>query len=70
MFLSISLAVLNLLPVPVLDGGHIFIFILEACIRRPLSIAAQERASTVGMILLLMLMVFAVGNDLSSMVTG
>jgi len=70
MFLSISLAVLNLLPVPVLDGGHIFIFILEACIRRPLSIAAQERASTVGMILLLMLMVFAVGNDLSSMVSG
>jgi regulator of sigma E protease len=70
MFLSISLAVLNLLPVPVLDGGHIFIFILEACIRRPLSIAAQERASTVGMILLLMLMVFAVGNDLSSMVAG
>jgi regulator of sigma E protease len=70
MFLSISLAVLNLLPVPVLDGGHLMIFLLEACIRRPLSLAAQERASQVGMVLLLLLMVFAVGNDLSSMMAG
>jgi regulator of sigma E protease len=70
MFLSISLAVLNLLPVPVLDGGHLVIFILELVIRRPLSLAAQERAAQVGMVLLLLLMVFAVGNDLSSLVTG
>ena len=67
-FLSISLAVLNLLPVPVLDGGHLFFFLLEGIRRRPLSMRFQEVANQVGMLLLLALMVFAVGNDLLQLV--
>ncbi len=63
-FLSISLAVLNLLPVPVLDGGHMLFFTIEAILRRPLSLKVQEVCTQVGMFLLLSLMVFALGNDL------
>lgn len=70
MILSVSLAVLNLLPVPVLDGGHLMIFTIEAVIGEPLSLEAQERASQIGIFILLCLMVFAVGNDIVSMVEG
>lgn len=64
-FLSVSLAVLNLLPVPVLDGGHLTFFLLEA-IRggKPVSIRVQEYAMRVGMTLLLFLMVYALRNDI------
>jgi regulator of sigma E protease len=63
-FLNVSLAVLNLLPIPVLDGGHIFFFTLEALKGGPISIRVREVATQVGMFLLLALMVFALGNDL------
>ncbi len=62
--LSVSLAVLNLLPVPVLDGGHLVFFFLEA-IFGPMSTKKKEAAQLVGMVLLLSLMVFAVTNDLT-----
>lgn len=65
--LSISLAILNLLPIPILDGGHLVFFTLEAIKGGPLSVAVQERAAQVGVLLLLILMVFAFGNDLSRM---
>jgi len=67
-FLSVSLAVLNLLPVPVLDGGHLLFFLIESIRRKPLSIRAQELCNQVGMFLLLGLMVFALGNDLLRLV--
>lgn len=62
--LSINLGVLNLLPVPVLDGGHLFFFAIEAIIGRPVSLKYREKAQQVGIFLLLMLMIFAFANDI------
>jgi regulator of sigma E protease len=62
--LSMVLAFMNLLPIPALDGGHIMFIGIESITRRKLSDTFMERAQVVGMILLLALMVFAVGNDL------
>ncbi len=63
-FLSIQLGILNLLPIPVLDGGHLFFYLFEIVFRRPLSLRAREIAQQVGLILLLMLMVMAFYNDI------
>lgn len=63
--ISINLAVLNLLPIPVLDGGHILFFALEAVLRRPVGLRTREVAHQVGFFLLLLLMVFAVYNDIA-----
>lgn len=63
--LSVSLAILNLLPIPVLDGGHLLFFLLEALRGgRPLSLRALQIANNVGLAMLLGLMAFALGNDL------
>ena len=62
--LSVSLAIFNLLPIPVLDGGHLLFFTLGAIRGEPLSMKLQRIASQVGMCLLLLLMVFAFSNDL------
>ena len=61
--ISINLAVLNLLPVPMLDGGHLFFFVIEAIMGRPLSLKKREAAQQVGFVLLLLLMVYALYND-------
>jgi len=61
--ISINLAVLNLLPVPVLDGGHLLFFACEAVLRRPVSLRKREIAQQVGLAMLLLLMVYAVFND-------
>lgn len=63
-FLSINLAILNLLPIPVLDGGHLIFLIYEGIVGRPLPLAMRQRLLQVGLFLLLGLMVFAMGNDL------
>ena len=63
--ISINLALLNLLPVPILDGGHLLFFAIEAILGRPLSLKKRELAQQVGFFLLLLLMVFAVYNDLA-----
>ncbi|WP_372966227.1 RIP metalloprotease RseP [Marinobacter sp.] len=63
-YLSVSLGVLNLLPVPVLDGGHIVYYTIEAIRRKPLSEKTQELGLRIGMALILTLMVFALYNDL------
>lgn len=62
--LSVSLAVINLLPIPALDGGHLLFLLLEGIIRKPISLKAQERATQVGFYLLLSLMVFVIYNDM------
>ncbi len=64
-FISIQLGILNLLPVPVLDGGHLVFFLFELVFRRPLSLRAREIAQQVGLGLLLLLMLLAFYNDLS-----
>ncbi|MGF2686414.1 RIP metalloprotease RseP [Marinobacter sp. DUT-3] len=63
-YLSVSLGVLNLLPIPVLDGGHIIYYTIEAIRRKPLSEQAQALGLRIGMALILTLMVFALYNDL------
>jgi len=63
-FLSVNLAVLNLLPVPVLDGGHLFFLTLEGIRRKPLAERAQMIAQQVGLTLLVMLMAFVFYNDI------
>jgi regulator of sigma E protease len=62
--ISINLAVLNLLPVPMLDGGHLFFFVIEGILGRPLSLRKREAAQQLGFVLLMMLMVYALYNDL------
>jgi regulator of sigma E protease len=62
--LSINLGVLNLLPVPVLDGGHLLFFFMELIFRRPVPQKIREYAQQIGMVLLLGLMVLAFYNDI------
>jgi regulator of sigma E protease len=62
--ISVNLFLLNLLPVPMLDGGHLLFFLCEAVLGRPLSVRKREVAQQVGFVLLILLMVFAVYNDL------
>lgn len=61
--ISVNLGILNLLPIPVLDGGQILFCILEIIFRRPVPLRAQEYATRVGIVLLLGLMVLATFND-------
>lgn len=62
-FISVNLAVINLLPVPMLDGGHLFFFIIEAILGRPLSLKKREWAQQVGLVLLMLVMAYAIYND-------
>jgi regulator of sigma E protease len=63
-FLSIILAVMNILPIPALDGGHVMFTLWEVVTRRKPSDKFMERAQVVGMILLFALLIFAFGNDI------
>lgn len=63
--ISISLGILNLLPIPVLDGGHLALFFIEWMRGSPLSEQCQIQGQKIGVILLLMLMSIAFFNDLS-----
>jgi regulator of sigma E protease len=68
--ISVNLAVLNLLPIPVLDGGHLLFFAIEAILRRPLDTRHREIAQQVGLVLLISLMAFAFYNDIARVVQG
>ena len=61
--ISVNLGLINLLPIPVLDGGHLLFFLLEAARRRPLPLRAREVASLGGMLVLMLLMLVAFKND-------
>ena len=63
--ISLNLGLLNLLPVPVLDGGHILIMALEGVARRDFSMAVKEKMLLAGFVLLMMLMVTVIYNDLT-----
>jgi regulator of sigma E protease len=69
-FLSVNLAVLNLLPIPALDGGHLAFFAVEGLLRRPLQARHREIAQQVGLLLLITLMVFVFYNDIHRLVQG
>ena len=62
--ISVNLAFLNILPIPGLDGGHIFIHLIEGIIRRPLSLKIRIIVQQVGMAFLLLLMVTIIFNDI------
>jgi regulator of sigma E protease len=62
-FISISIAILNLLPLPILDGGNIFILLLESVIRRDFSLAIKERINQLGFVLLMALMAMVLYFD-------
>jgi regulator of sigma E protease len=68
--ISINLAILNLLPVPVLDGGQFLFLLAEAIIRRPLPSKLRERLTTVGLVLIVLLMGLAFSNDLRRLFGG
>ena len=63
--LSVNIAYINILPIPGLDGGHIALILIESLIGRKLSVKARIRIQTIGMIILISLMVFLIGNDIS-----
>ncbi len=62
--LSVNLGIINLFPIPVLDGGHIFFFLIEAITGTPVSDRVHEKANQVGIALLVALMVFVFYNDI------
>ena len=64
-FISINLAMINLLPIPVLDGGHLLFFGLEAVRGKPVNIRVREIAQQAGMFVLIMLMIFVFYNDIT-----
>jgi regulator of sigma E protease len=61
--ISINLGLLNLLPVPVLDGGHLMFFTVEALLRRPIPLRIREVAHLMGLMAILFLMTIAFKND-------
>jgi regulator of sigma E protease len=63
--LSVSLGVLNLLPIPVLDGGHLVYYALEGVMGRPVSERMQMLGVRIGIVMLMSLMLLAIFNDLS-----
>jgi regulator of sigma E protease len=62
-FISCNLAFINVLPIPGLDGGHIFLTLIEGIIRRPLTVKVRLAIQQIGMVLLLMLMITVIVND-------
>ena len=64
-FLSLMLAFMNILPIPALDGGHVFFLIYEIIVGKPAPEKIMEYSQAAGMILLLSLLVFANGNDIA-----
>jgi regulator of sigma E protease len=69
-FMSINLGILNLLPIPILDGGHLLFFTLEAVSGKPLNEKKMETAQKIGLTLLIALMVLAFYNDIIRLLSG
>ncbi|MDM8551593.1 RIP metalloprotease RseP [Desulfobacterales bacterium HSG2] len=63
--LSVNLAILNFLPIPILDGGHLLFFFIEAAIGRPVNTRMREIAQQVGLFVLILLMIFVFYNDIT-----
>ncbi|HPM41944.1 MAG TPA: site-2 protease family protein, partial [bacterium] len=65
-FLSLQLAILNFLPIPVLDGGHLVFLAIEAVRRKPVSVRVRGIADQVGFVMLISLMVLVTFNDIEN----
>jgi regulator of sigma E protease len=68
--LSVSIGLLNLFPIPLLDGGHLLFYSIEAVRGRPLSERAQEVGFRIGLAIVVMLMIFATFNDIVHLTTS
>jgi regulator of sigma E protease len=68
--ISISLGVLNLLPIPLLDGGHLLYYVIEIFKGSPVSMRIMELGQRVGLAVLLSLMAFAFYNDINRLLAG
>jgi regulator of sigma E protease len=68
--LSINLAIINFLPIPVLDGGHILFFLIELILGRPVNVRTREIAQQAGILILITLMIFVFYNDISRIFTS
>ena len=68
--LSVSIGLLNLFPIPLLDGGHLLFYLIEGVRGRPLSERAQEVGFRIGLAIVLMLMIFATFNDIVHLTTS
>ena len=69
-FLSLSLAVLNLLPIPILDGGHLLFILIEMLLRRPVSLRVREVTQQVGLVFLILLMLVVSYHDILRVLPG
>ena len=67
---SISLGVINLLPIPVLDGGHLLYYGIEIVTRRPVSEKIEMLGQRIGIMIIVMMMALAIGNDVSRLLGG
>ena len=67
-FIGISLAIINLFPIPVLDGGHLFLIGLEKVRKRPLSDKAEAVLTRIGIAIISLIMFFVFYNDIAGMV--
>ena len=65
-YISISLGLINLFPIPLLDGGHLMFFLFEKILGRPLSQKTQEGFFRIGLFLLVSLMLFTTFNDINT----
>ena len=68
--LSINLGIINLLPVPVLDGGHLMFFAIEAVTGKEVSEKIREKANQFGIVVLVLLMIFVFYNDIVQQIKG
>ena len=68
--ISVNLGVMNLLPVPVLDGGHLFYYIIEIIRGKPLSQKIQKIGFQIGFSLVITLMIFTTFNDIRNLIVG
>ncbi len=69
-FLSVNLGIMNFLPIPVLDGGHLMFYTIEAVIRRPLNTRMREVAQQLGILILLLLMILIFYNDITRILSS
>ncbi len=67
---SLNLAIFNLLPIPILDGGVILLLLIEMLMRRDLSLALKETVFKLGFVFLMMVVVFVLYNDITKLLPG
>jgi regulator of sigma E protease len=68
--ISVNLAIINLLPIPILDGGHLLFFFIESVKRKPVSLKVREVAQQVGLFIIILLIIFVFYNDITKWIRG